>query len=122
MHNQKKLIMHNLVLSPIDPEELIRKISDRVTENILKVVITENATSKQFNDFLTVQEAAEFLNLSSATVYTKVSRGELPFMKRSKRLYFSQSELMDYLKEGRKKSSNELEAEASSYLKSNRRK
>lgn len=71
---------------------------------------------------LSVGEAAEFLNLSSATVYTKVSRGELPFMKRSKRLYFSQSELMDYLKEGRKKTSNELEVEASSYLKSNKRK
>jgi hypothetical protein len=28
--------MHNLVLSPIDPEKLISSISDRVTANILK--------------------------------------------------------------------------------------
>jgi excisionase family DNA binding protein len=38
---------------------------------------------------LTVQEAAEFLNLSVPTIYLKVSKGEIPFMKRSKRLYFS---------------------------------
>lgn len=28
--------MHNLVLSPIDPEKLISSISERVTANILK--------------------------------------------------------------------------------------
>ena len=38
-------------------------------------------------------------------------------MKRSKRLYFSSSELMEYLKEGRKKSKAEIEAAAEDYLK-----
>ena len=50
--------------------------------------------------FLTVQEAAQFLNLTVPTIYSKVSKGELPVMKRSKRLYFSSTELMEYLKEG----------------------
>lgn len=108
--------MHNLVLSPIDPEELIRRISDQVTENILKAVKNENTTSKPSNDFLTLKEAAIFLDLAPATIYTMVSKGELPVMKRTKRLYFSQSELIDYLKEGRKKSFTEIEAEAASYL------
>ena len=49
---------------------------------------------------LTVKETAKFLNLTSATIYSKCSRGELPFMKRSKRVYFSRTELLDYLKEG----------------------
>lgn len=109
--------MHNLVLSPIDPEELIQRISDQVTENILKVVNGKESTSNQSKDLLTVEEAANLLNLSPATIYTKVSRGELPVMKRSKRLYFSQAELIDYIKEGRKKSTTEIEEEAASYLK-----
>ena len=67
--------------------------------------------------FLTIQEAADFLNLSKATIYSKVSRNELPVMKRGKRLYFSRTELLNYLKAGRKKSNAEIEAEASSYLK-----
>lgn len=65
---------------------------------------------------LSIQEAARFLNLTVPTIYSKVSKGELPVMKRSKRLYFSRTELLDYLKEGRKKSNAEIEAEASDYL------
>ena len=77
-------------------------------------------TVKQ-EQLLTVQEAAQFLNLTVPTIYSKVSKGELPVMKRSKRLYFSSTELMQYLKEGRKKSNAELEAEAEAYLSNNRK-
>lgn len=65
---------------------------------------------------LSISEASKFLNLSVSTLYSKVSRGELPVMKRGKRLYFSLPELIDYLKEGRKKSKKEIEAEAYQYL------
>lgn len=108
--------MHNLVLSPIDPEKLITDISERVTANILKAVQNNNPTTEQPEQLLTIQEAAQFLNLTVPTIYSKVSKGELPVMKRSKRLYFSSTELMEYLKEGRKKSNAEIEQEAEAYL------
>lgn len=66
---------------------------------------------------LSVKEAAAFLNLSIPTIYSKVSRGELPYMKRSKRLYFSSSELLLYLKEGRRMTNAEIQEQALSYLK-----
>ena len=113
--------MHNLVLSPIDPEKLISDISERVTANILKAVQSNNPTTKQPEKLLSVREAAQFLRLSTATIYSKCSRKELPFMKRSKRLYFSSTELLDYLKEGRKKSNSEIEKEAEAYLSNNRK-
>jgi len=47
---------------------------------------------------LTVQEAAAFLNLTVPTIYSKVNRGELPYMKDSKRVYFLRSDLISYLK------------------------
>ena len=65
---------------------------------------------------LTIQEAAEFLSLAVPTIYSKVSKGELPVMKRGKRLYFSRTELMEYVKAGRKKSNAEIEQEAEAYL------
>lgn len=65
---------------------------------------------------LTIQQASEFLSLSVPTIYSKVSKDELPYMKRSKRLYFSRTELLEYLKEGRKKSTAEIEQEAEAYL------
>lgn len=66
---------------------------------------------------LTIQEAAEFLKLSVPTLYSKVSRGTIPVMKRGKRLYFSSVELMEYVKSGRRKTNADIEAEASAYLK-----
>ena len=70
---------------------------------------------------LTIQEAAEFLSLTVPTMYSKCSKGELPVMKRSKRLYFSRTELLDYLKDGRKKSNAEIEQEAKAYLLNNKK-
>jgi len=60
---------------------------------------------------LSVQEAAEFLNLTVPTIYSKVSKCELPVMKRSKRLYFSRDELVNYVKQGRKKTIDEIEGQ-----------
>lgn len=68
---------------------------------------------------LTVQDAAHFLSLSVPTIYSKVSKGELPVMKRSKRLYFSTVDLMEYLKEGRRSTNQEIERKANDYLQSN---
>ena len=107
--------MNNMKESPIDPEKLINSISEKVTANILKV-IKKQTQQDQTEQFLTIKEAAEFLNLTVSTLYSKCSRGELPFMKRSKRLYFSSAELMEYLKAGHKKTNAELEAEADAYL------
>ena len=80
----------------------------------------ETSTQQQ-DELLTIQQASELLNLSVPTIYSKVSKNELPVMKRSKRLYFSRIELIEYLKAGKRKSSAEIEAEADAYL-SNKKK
>ena len=114
--------MHNLVLSPIDPEKLISDIQERVTANILKAFKKrEQQPTEQPEQFLNIQEAAQFLNLTVPTIYSKVSKRELPCMKRGKRLYFSSTELMEYIKEGRKKSYAEIEQEAETYLSNNKK-
>jgi excisionase family DNA binding protein len=61
---------------------------------------------------LSIKEAADFLNLSVPTIYSKVSKNEMPHMKRGKRLYFTREELLDYIKGGRKKTNSEIESEA----------
>jgi excisionase family DNA binding protein len=81
----------------------------------------EQPTTDQSEKLLTIQEASEFLNLTVPTMYSKVSKGELPVMKRSKRLYFSRTELLEYLKQGRKKSFTEIEQEAEAYLSNNKK-
>lgn len=68
------------------------------------------------SDILTIQEAADLLHLSVPTCYTKVSKRELPHTKKGGRLYFSRQELMTWLKQGRRKTSAELEQEANDYV------
>ena len=67
-------------------------------------------------EILTVEQTAKYLNLTKATIYSKVSRGDLPVMKRGGRLYFSQQDLLDHLKQGRKKTNDEKSKEADDYL------
>src|SRR5690554_495308 len=56
-----------------------------------------------------------------ATWYSKISKGEVPYHKRSKKLYFLKSEIDEWLKSGRQKTNSEIEAEAHTYLVTNRK-
>lgn len=85
-------------------------------ESIEQLLIQLNKNQPEADKIFTVGEAAAFLNLSTATIYGLVSKGELPVMKRSKRCYFSKLELIAYLKKGRRKTNQEIEAEAGAYL------
>jgi excisionase family DNA binding protein len=89
-------------------ETLLLDIKHKATDNPQPTALPDQ--------LLNIQQAAAFLGLTVPTMYTKVSKCELPVMKRGKRLYFSQAELLEYLKEGRKKSNAEIEAEAAMYL------
>lgn len=74
-------------------------------------------TTAPQDELKTIDEAADFLRLSKATLYAMTSAKAIPFMKRGKRIYFSRTELMDYLKEGRSKTRAEQIADAGQILK-----
>ena len=105
--------MENLTLELLP--NAVSQLSAKL-DRIERLLIDEKAELKLPESLLTIEQAAEFLTLSKATIYSKVSRNELPFMKRDKRLYFSQAELMDYIKEGRHKTVSEMEQEAGSFV------
>ena len=81
--------------------------------NIERLLQTQSLSPlPEADKLLTVQEAAEFLNLSVPTVYGYVQRQEVPVCKRSKRLYFSKQQLTEWIKGGRKKTNSEIAEEA----------
>lgn len=79
-------------------------------------VRTDQTCQPETDELLTVQDTAKFLTLSVPTIYGLISKGELPVMKRSKRCYFSKLELINYLKQGRKKTVQETANGADAYL------
>ncbi|SIS57404.1 DNA binding domain-containing protein, excisionase family [Chryseobacterium ureilyticum] len=97
--------------------EAVTRLTKEVSElKQLLINKSEQQPIQQPEKLLNIQEAGELLNLTVPTMYSKVSKGELPVMKRSKRLYFSRTELIQYLKAGKRKSSAEIDAEAELYL------
>jgi excisionase family DNA binding protein len=56
---------------------------------------------------LSIEEAAAFLNLSKPTLYGYVHRKQIPFLKKSKRLYFVESELLEWIKSSREETPND---------------
>lgn len=65
----------------------------------------------ELKEILTVQEAAVFLHLSVATLYTMNSRNQIPFTKVLGKVYYRQSELMNWLASGNRKSNAQLRNE-----------
>ena len=108
--------MEKTVFISLPIEDLQAVIIDCVNSCLRNNKQENKPPTEQPDQLLTIHEAAEFLKLTVPTMYSKVAKGEIPVMKRSKRLYFSKQELTDWIKAGRKKSNAEIEQEAKAYL------
>jgi excisionase family DNA binding protein len=108
--------MEKTILISLPIEDLQTVIIDCVNTCLMsnKQEVHQQAET---DELLTVQDAAKFLSLTVPTVYGLISKGKLPVMKRSKRCYFSKVELIDYLKQGRRKTLDETAIEAERYCK-----
>ncbi len=94
--------MQNVVL--ISKEELERLIVNTVQ----KYLQGSTSPGKHQKDFIAIEEAADFLQLAKATLYSMVSQRRIPFYKNGKKLYFKQSELTGWLSSSKHKSISEL--------------
>ena len=73
---------------------------DRIVTAIQAIIRQELARAldvQQKGKLLTVNEAAKMLSLAAPTVYKLVNQNNIPFMKRTERLYFSERRLNDWL-------------------------
>ena len=75
-----------------------------------------HTSSAQQDGLLNTEEAAKFLKLAVSTIYNLSSKGELPVMKRGKRLYFSTADLNDYVRQGLRRSNDQIELDAIEHL------
>lgn len=86
-------------------------------DNIERLLSSQNNSSDSIDHPLTIEEACEYLKLKKGTIYQKVREKTIPHSKKGSRLYFSKQELVNWIKEGRKKTINEIKDEASTYIK-----
>lgn len=79
-------------------QQFFEKI-DKIEEHILE---RQKAVEIPTKEFLTVKEAAKFLDLKVPTIYSKVHKREIPFIKIGRRLYFSKEDLIEHLNSNRR--------------------
>jgi excisionase family DNA binding protein len=105
--------MQAVTITQITPPEL-----QVLIENSIRTALSglEKTTHTEEDEILTVPEAAKFLSLSVPTIYGLIHREAIPFMKRSRRCYFSKLELIEYLKKGRKCTLAEIDADTDLFL------
>lgn len=79
-------------------------------------------TFEKRDALLTIKQAADYLDVTVSYLYKRTSLLEIPFNKKGKRIYFLESELREWIKQGRRKTKEEIEQEATDYILRNRRK
>jgi excisionase family DNA binding protein len=77
----------------------------------LEKLIQEKSTTQESEQFLDIKEAAQLLRLSPPTIYGLVNKRAIPHNKKGKRLYFLKSELLQWLKDGRRKTIKEIKSQ-----------
>jgi excisionase family DNA binding protein len=100
--NQSNFVV---LTTPQELENLIQNAVKDAFENLQSQVQNSELPQK---DFLNVQEAASFLNLAVPTLYSLVSRRELPSNKIGKKLSFKRTDLIALLESGRRSTRKEI--------------
>jgi len=97
---------------PKSVSELFNKV-----ENIERLLLNKsNEKQPEAEQLLTVQQVAEMLGLTVPTLYGFTQRNEIPFNKKGKRLIFLKQEIIDWVKEGRRKTVKEIAENREQYL------
>jgi len=106
--------MNNLVLSTRNIDDFISDVANEVT----KKINSENFKNHQSepDNPLSIKDVAKLTGYTVPTLYGYCQRNEIPFSKKSSRLFFFKSEIIDWIKTGKQKTLKELQADADAYL------
>lgn len=85
-----------------NPFEYMRERFDRLESMILDIAARPQPEHREEPAYMSVTEAARFINLSVQSVYNLTHKGEIPCIRRRKNLLFRRDELTVWLEQGRK--------------------
>jgi len=117
-HNSKFHSMEPIFLTNLNEDEFRKLLKETLRE-----VLNENGKilDRDVPQILDVKQAAKFLRLEITTLYEKTSRKLIPHSKRGNKLYFNSSELKAWIEQGKVKTRDEIDVEATNYLLRKRR-
>ena len=99
----------------------MRKVVYEITEEnahlIAKLLLKYAREEESFQEdqYLTIDELCELIGYKKSSIYGLVQKKKIPFHKKGK-LFFLKSEIMEWLKNGKKTTSEEIKQKANDYL------
>ena len=107
--------MENFVLTQLSLAE-IRQLLRQELESFFADHLPLAAAQSESDEIGSIALALEITGLAKPTIYGLVAQSKIPFMKRGKKLYFSRKELTEWIRQGKRKTVADIEAEADRYL------
>jgi len=102
-------------------KKVIKELLDPIIEDAVRRAmvqyfsgIVDNPTTT--NEVMDVNGVANYLNLTKSAIYSMTHKREIVHYKRGKKLYFYKSDMEDFIRQGRVKTMEEIEQEASNYI------
>jgi len=86
---------------------MMNKLHDKL-EHLEMLILRISISEENEDELLNVEQASKLLDLSIATIYSKICKKEIPFNKKGKRVYFYKHELMQWIKSGHVKTYIEI--------------
>jgi excisionase family DNA binding protein len=105
--------MEKIILSSLSLEDIASQVAEKIYD--LQKRNNEQKAETRDDEFLTIVQASELLNLARPTIYTLTHKSEIPFIKKGKKLYFKKADLHEWLNTGRRLTRNEIKKEADKY-------
>ncbi len=82
-----------------------------IERQLIKIESLINSMQRKETEFMSIDEASQFLKLKKATIYQMVFKREIPFYKSTKKLLFKKSDLIDWVEKDRIYTLKELETQ-----------
>lgn len=83
-------------------------IESNLTLQLQRIEELMNANNLATKEILTVNEAAQFLDLKPAYVYQLTSKRLIPFCRPGRKLYFQKSDLIEWVRKSRQSTMEEI--------------
>jgi predicted DNA-binding transcriptional regulator AlpA len=92
-----------------NPFEDLSNRLDSIENNQRAIIrLLEKNDPSAASEYGDIALAEEITGLARQTIYQLVSKRKIPFMKKSKKLYFSRTELLNWIKSGKKRTVDEI--------------
>ncbi|HOG19815.1 MAG TPA: helix-turn-helix domain-containing protein [Salinivirgaceae bacterium] len=104
-------------LSFNDVPKAVAHLIDKV-ENIETLLLSKQSQAQESDRWLNLDDLCEYHpdHPAKPTVYAWVGKRLIPYHKKGKKLMFLKSEIDSWLKQGRRKTAAEIQAEAKNYI------